>query len=29
MARKILRTRYVPELLKMGSWLKEQIIVRD
>ena len=29
MARKILRTRYVPELVKIGSWLKDQIIVRD
>ena len=29
MARKILRARYVPELLKIGSWLKDQIVVRD
>jgi DNA-binding transcriptional LysR family regulator len=29
MAREILRTRYLPELLKIGSWLKDQLIVRD
>jgi DNA-binding transcriptional LysR family regulator len=29
MARRILRARYLPELLKIGPWLKGQIVVQD